>query len=96
MKSPKPRLSKKLFVEKIPCSRCPALAEREVTAEDVVNAQKQPTGAPDALRIVYLGQEIVKYAYLCANCQEIVARHIQHVGEVTKQSSLRSRRKKNA
>lgn len=92
-----PRPNKKVLIEKTPCGRCPAMAEIEVTLEELVAAQKHPEKEPPPiLQVRFQGQELelVSYRYLCSACQEIVSRNIRTLCEVEKRSALRVRGKK--
>lgn len=90
----KPRLSKKVFVEKIPCGRCPAMAEREVTFDEIVAEQKSKEEPTPTCVVIYHGQPVVSYAYLCSACQEIVSQHIRALSPVEKRAALKQRKSK--
>ncbi len=83
-----------MFVQKIKCSRCPKTTERDVTAEEIVASAKaaiKPTHT--AMSLTMQGQTLYAYENLCPECTEIVAKHVQALGPVTKSSALRERKK---
>jgi hypothetical protein len=87
-----------MLYEKKQCARCPRADEVALTMEQVIaRASSAPQAAVSALTVTLDGQQVVSYPHLCAECTELVSKHITSIAyRPEKSSSTRERKEKPA
>jgi hypothetical protein len=87
-----------MLYEKKQCARCPRADEVSLTMEQVIARAHAPSQATvPAVSISLDGQNVVSFQHLCAECTELVSKHITAIArQPEKASSTREKKEKSA